>query len=542
MKRDGAYWFDDAAAERAVEFFPRYLRHIDGPMRGDRVELMPWQETEIIRPLFGWKRPHTCGDITRHNEMSCEYGRRRYTELELFIPRKNVKTTICMGIALILLAADDEGGAQIYLAAYDQDQAGLGFNIAASFVDMSPALKRQIKLRRSKYRMWYPPLDSIMWAIPSSALGALGAGAHGVVYDEYETAANDDLDEALASSQGARRQPIMVRAGTAGNTIASPMGRLYQRMRDTIDGVRAQRDDELIVLHEAAAGADWRDVRTWIAANPGYGMSLQPSFVTKQIRKAEEEPVKRADILRFGLNMWPDLSSTWMPLETWDASAGQIVTDADLRDRTCYVGVGISSSRDLAAIALVFPPADDDPTYRVRMRHFLPAATYRARAKSADAPPYEEWINAGALTLFDTPDHDEVLDYDELRAIIGRYAAMFNVDEVVCNPRGAMTFMVDLGNTGQTVVEMPPTYKSMSPALNELERLVGIPDGITHGGDPALRWQMRHLKIRTGPNGEIMPNREATRTSIEGVVALLSAMNRAIVAAGVAEPERWTAS
>lgn len=547
-KRDGIYWYDEDAATDAAEFFPRHLIHIEGPLAGDRVALDPWQKDRVIHPLFGWKRPHTCAkpNVVIGTKLClapaaggdgiCEYGLRRYRELELFIPRKNTKTTLSMGIALILLCADDEMGAQVYLAAFDKDQAGIGYNIAATMVEHSKTLRRKLKVRRSKLRIAYPTTDSFLEAIPSQAAGAQGFNAHGVVYDEYHTAVDDELDDALDGGMAARRQPLLERATTSGRTIASPAGRLYLRAKDVIAGTREARPDELIVLYEAPEGADWHKRETWKVANPGFGRSVQPSFVDKQIRKADEEPSKRADILRYGLNIWPDYTEAELPLEKWDECAGS-VNLKKLEGRSAFVGVGISSSLDMAAVALLFPSTEKGEPVRVVLEHFIPAATVAARERAQDAPPWREWISKGWLHLVD----GEVLDYAQLEQLVQtNYGTRFEIQEIVVNPRGAAQFMSDLMRDEEPVVALTPSFRTMSPAWRELERLV-TKKLLEHGGNAALRFQISKVRLRHGPNDEVAPDRDKSKTNIEGVIAMLAALNRAVVGSAEEEEGAWTA-
>lgn len=525
MKRDGAYWYDEDSAARAIEFSARYLRHVKGPLAGDPLILDPWQRELIFEPLFGWKRGHTHGAKDPCDRAVCEYGLRRYREAELILPRKNTKSTMDAIIVLIGLCADDELGGENYGAAWDQDEAALVFDIAATMVERSKSLRTRLKVRRTKLRIVDPLTDSFYAAIPSDAAGAQGFNAHFVVFDEYHTQRTTELERALDTSQGARRQPLFVRSSTVGQRMDSPCGRLYLRMKDVMAGVRPAREDELMVLFEMPDGMDPFSLEAWKAANPGYGTSLQPSYVEKMIRKAQEEPSERAEIFRYHLNRWADADDAWMPLEIWDASAG-IVDSGRLKGRSCFVGVGISSGVDLAAVALVFPPEEDDEPYNVIMEHYLPEDTMRARVRQPDAPPYQDWVDRGALTLTE----GDVIDYDAIEAdVLTKYGRQFEIEEIACNPRGALQFMQNLQEKDANVIELVPSYKTMSPALSELERLVRT-RAFHHGGNVVLRHQMASLVVRKGPNGERRPDRERSRGNIEGVVALASALNRAIVA------------
>ena len=540
-RRDGDYWFDEAAADRVVEFFARALVHVKGPWAGRPLKLEPWQADEWIRPLFGWKRGHSIAHRRgeRCDPLLCEYGRRRYQAANIILPRKNAKTTVCAGILLVGLCADDEIGGENYCMAGDLDQASdLIFAIAAAMVDKSRVLRRRIQVWRSTNRIVDPRTDSFLQAIPGDWEGALGFSPHVAVMDEHLVQANTKLENAITSGMGARRQPLFIRASTAPKSIDTPTGRLIARIREIKAGLRAAPDDELNLLYEADPKADWRKVKIWKAVNPGYGTSLQPSFVDGQVRKAIDQPTERAEILQYGLNLIPDALESWMPLEQWDA-CGQLIDLEGLRGRDCIVAVSIRSATDLAAVAILFPPATDDEPLRVINEFHLPDALLRAKTTQDDAPPYQEWVERGAVHLVE----GSVLDFAALEAVVlTKYGGRFNVREVTCNPRGAMQFIQDLQNEDANVIELVPTYKTMSPALTELERLVGTgPSALVHDGNPVLRWMWTKCRVRKGTNDEIRPDRDRSLGNIEGVFALASALNRAIVS----EPEEdagWAVS
>jgi phage terminase large subunit-like protein len=109
---DAQFWFDDRAADLACAFFEKYLVHVKGEWAGQAFKLEPWQRDGIIRPLFGWKRR----DADKPEECS-----RRYRTAYIFVPRKCGKSTLAAGIALYLLFADHEHGAEVYSAAADRE-------------------------------------------------------------------------------------------------------------------------------------------------------------------------------------------------------------------------------------------------------------------------------------------------------------------------------------------------------------------------------------------------------------------------------------
>lgn len=533
MKAEDGFWWNQREVDRVIEFYEKALLHVKGPWSGRPFELETWQVDEIIAPLFGWRRGHSIAHSrgAECDPLKCEYGRRRYRALNLVMPRKNGKSMICSGLLIIGLCADGELGGENYCMAGDLDQADdLVFEMVARNAERSAVLKSILQVFRSSSTIVHPDSGSTLKAIPANFEGALGFSPHVSVMDEYLVQANTQLENAITSGSGARRQPVFVRATTAPKTMDSPAGRLITRLREIRDGLRSEPVDELNVLHEAPAKADWRKVKVWKSANPGYGTSLQPAFVDTQIRKAIDEPMERAEILQYGLNIVPDGLESWMPLELWDACAAK-VTRADFLEALsgdgCIVAVGMRSAMDLVAIVAVFPPLKrTDPT-AVLTEFYLPEGVLRKRADVENAPPYQDWIDRGLVHVHDA----DVIDFDELeRVVVSELGRRFQVREVVCNPRGAMQFIQRLQREEENVIEMVPTFKYMSPALSELERLVGIgPKGLLHDGNDVMRWMWRKAKITEGPSKELRPDQQRSLGNIQGVVALASALNRAIV-------------
>ncbi len=513
------FHFDVVAAQRAVDFFAKRLRHVEGRWAGHPFLLEPWQH-EIVWNVFGWKRAD---------------GRRRYTTVYVEIPRKNGKSTFGAGLALKLLTADGEDGAQVYGAAEDRDQAAIIFRIAAAMVRQDRVLRARCEVIDSSKRIIVPGSNSFYRAIPADAEGTHGINAHGVIFDELHTQPNRELYDVLTTSQGARLQPLTVFFTTAGFDRSSICGEEHDRAVKVRDGLI---DDPgyLPLIYAADPEADWTDPKTWRAANPSYdalGVAFQDDLA-RQAERAKESPAFRNTFLRLHLNVWTRQSTTWLPLERWDASAGTVDLDAIARGRRCTIGAWLASSTELAAVVVLFPPEAEGDPYVVHMDTFAPAGRIDALAER-DRLPYRRWVDDGWLTLTE----GDVIDFDAIRLrIVDRYAKRFEVDEIACNPRGAVQFMQQLAAEYLRVTEVLPGFATMSPALNELERLV-LSRRIHHGGNDVLRTMVANLAVRHNPNGDLRPDREGSSGRIEGVTTLLMALGRVITA----DPEvAWTAT
>jgi len=67
----------------------------------------------------------------------------------------------------------------------------------------------------------------------------------------------------------------------------------------------------------------------------------------------------------------------------------------------------------------------------------------------------------------------------------------------------------------------------MSPPTKELMKLV-LEEKIAHGGHPILRWNMDNVFVRTDPAGNIKMDKEKSTEKIDGAVATVMALDRAI--------------
>jgi len=241
------YWFDDAAANRAVDFFEKCLTHGKGEWAGQPLILSPWQADEIIRPLFGWKRKD---------------GTRKYRTAYIQIPRKAGKSTLAAGIANILLFADGEPGAEVYSAAADREQARIVFDMAKGMIEASEPLKKRASVY--KQSIVVPSTASSYKVLSSDAYTKHGFNAHGIVIDEVHALPNRDLWDVLTTSTGARRQPLTVAITTAGYDRHSLCYELYDYAVKVRDGVI---DDPafLPVIYEAGKDDDWKLPATWRA-------------------------------------------------------------------------------------------------------------------------------------------------------------------------------------------------------------------------------------------------------------------------------------
>ena len=499
------YYFDERAAAIAVAFFEKLLVHTKGDWAGGAFKLQPWQRDEIIRPLFGWKRAD---------------GTRRYRRAYIEIPRKNGKSTLCAGIALLLLFADGEAGAEVYSAAADRDQASIVFDSAKTMAEASPQLIKRCKpFKRS---IVVPESNSFYRVLSADAYTKHGLNAHGIVFDELHAQPNRELYDVLNTSTGARKQPMMVMITTAGydrNSICWEQHDVAKRVLEARRiGDAANDDPELFVFIAAAdEGDDWTDESVWAKANPGLGVTVSLDYMRAQCRQAMQTPAYQNTFRRLHLNQWTSQESRWLDMAAWDGCSAVL---PDLRGRVCYGGLDLASTTDIAALALAFPPLRPNEPIWLLLFFWIPKENMIERVRR-DRVAYDLWAQQGLVEA--TPGN--VIDYGYIERRIGELTKLYKLKEIAFDPWNATQVAQNLSNAGVTMIEMRQGMASMAAPTKEFNRLV-LCQGLAHGGNLVLRWMADNVVVKSDAAGNLKPDKGMSRQRIDGIVASIMALDR----------------
>jgi phage terminase large subunit-like protein len=497
------------AADRAVSFISS-LKHSTGEWAGRPFQLMPWQEEEIIRPLFGTLNAN---------------GTRQYRTAYCEVPRKNGKTELGAPVGLYLLVGDEEQGAQVYSAAGDRNQASLVYNAAAPMVRQSTGRWAQrLKIRDSQKRIVYPEANSFYQVLSAEAYSKHGLNAHGILFDELHVQPSRELWDVLTTSVGSRRQPLVFVMTTAGYDRNSIGWEIHDYACKVRDGI-INDPTFLSVIYAAPEDADWTDEDVWTACNPALGEFRSLDEMRTLCKRAQETPALEMTFRRLYLNQWVNSVERWLAIEKWDACNSEV---PDMTGRECYAGLDLSSSIDLTSLVLTFP---NDGFYDVLPMFWIPEDT-AVEAERRDRVPYREWARQGLVKM--TPGN--VVDYGFIRQEIRDLRTKYDLRELAFDRWGANKLIQDLEEdgfaldpkaSGPKLVAFGQGYASMSPPTKELMTLC-LQGKIRHGGHPILRWNADNLVVTQDPAGNLKPDKAKATQKIDGVVAFLMALDRAI--------------
>lgn len=522
----GKYRFDEEKAGRVTSFFPRFCSHSKGDSAGQPFALLDYQSALILRPLFGW--------------VHAESGLRRFRKAYVEIPKKNGKTQLVAGLALYMLLADGEAGAEVYVAAADREQARILFNAAKAMVEANPSLSKRLICYQNQITRRDDP-TAFFKVLSAEAATKHGPNIHCLIIDELHAQPDRDLFETLTRGVIARSQPIILLITTAGDDDESICFEEYEYAKKVLSGTNID-EQHLPVIFEAHPNEDWTDPRVWTQVNPGLGHTIKPASLEVFAREAQNEPRKRNDFLRYHLNRWTGQATAWLPVEWWDAcEAEEIAIDAyqrwsdgvasELTSLPCAAGLDLAQKIDLACFAVTFRRrlekaasqeqqveviADDHGTgpvkklvslnYMVTILPFfwIPEDTMKEREK-ADGVPYTIWKEAGLVTATEgvTIDYDRI--YDDIKTKILPRFPKLKQGGVGYDP----AFGTDIATTlrdkaGMKIKEVLQNYTHMSEPCYIFEALVRA-KRVRHGGHRILRNHIENTAVKMDDARRLRP-------------------------------------
>lgn len=489
--------YSEAHAERAIRFIEK-LRHTKGIWGGQNFKLAPWQK-EVIRKIFG--------------EVD-EYGNRIIRTAYVEIARKNGKSELAAAIALALFFIDGEAGAEIYSAAADRDQAAIVFSVAKHMVIQEPALMRRCKIIDSTKRIVKND-GSFYRVLSSDSHTKHGFNAHGIIFDELHAQPNRDLWDVLTTSQGTRRQPLIFAITTAGYDRNSICYELHEYACKVRDGI-IQDKTFLPVIYSVEESDDWKDEENWKKANPGLGDFRDIEEMRMMFKRAKETPALENTFRRLYLNQWTKQDIRFISIDKWDACDKPFAED-DLKKVPVYAGLDLASTTDIAALVLVGRNGDDVFTLPF---FWIPEDGARERSRK-DRVPYEVWIDHG----FIIPTPGNVIDYGYIKHKILELAQVFDIREIAFDRWGAIQLSTELTDEGLVMVPTGQGMGSMSAPTKELLNMV-LGKQICHNGNPVLRWMCDNMVVKQDANGNIKPDKGSSSEKIDGMVALIMAIDR----------------
>ena len=496
--------YDKKKADRAVTFIEN-LCHTKGKWAGTPFWLLPWQE-QLIRDIFGIVKPD---------------GNRQFRTAFVEICKKVGKSELAAAVALYLLYADNEPSAEVYGAAADRQQASIVFDVAKQMVEMSPALMKRSKLMGATKRIVNYSNAGYYQVLSAEVGGKHGFSVSGLVFDEIHTQPNRQLYDVLTKgSSDARQNPLHFIITTAGNDRHSIAYELHTKAVDILEGRRVDPTFSPVV-YGLKDDEDWEDEANWYKVNPSLGYTVDIERLRDAYREAKQNPADEITFKWLRCNMWVSSTVAWIPDAIYMRGNEPIDMDA-LAGRDCYAGLDLSSTGDITALVLIFPPRDEEEKYVLLPYFWIPEETISRRVK-ANSVPYDIWEKQGYIMSTE----GNVIHYDFIEKFIMDLSEKYHILEIAVDRWNATQMIQNLEGEGFTIVPFGQGFSSMSAPTKEFYRLL-MEGRIIHGGNPVLRWMAGNVVIDTDPAGNIKVTKAKSKEKIDGIVAAIMALDRCI--------------
>ena len=510
---DWKYVFDTRAANRVCQF-NELLPHIkgewarptliNGEMVYPKIKLEDWQ-CFILCVIFGWKNKET--------------GKRRFKRVYIEVPRKNAKSTLSSGVANYMLTADDEPGAEVYSAATTGEQARIVFNDSCTMAQREPSFVARFGVDVGKHSMSVPHTASVFRPLNAEGSTLDGLNIHCAIIDELHAHKKRDLYDVLDSGTGARSQPILWMITTAGSDRS---GICYEQRIHVTKILDKVFDDESFfgIIYTIDEGDDWTDPTTWMKANPNFNVSVMPDDMEEACRKAMSMASAQNGFLTKRLNIWVNADSAWMDMRAWDAAGDAKIKLVDFVGQECIISHDLASKVDIAAKMRLFWRDIDN------IRHYYAFGAYFLNEQAIEDgknSQYSGWARRGLLISTE----GNVTDFGVIEDDFLDDATRFTVAEAPYDPFQATQFSQRMVAAGLPMIEVGQTVKNFSEPMKWLEALV-LQGRFHHDGDPVLTWMVSNVVCHRDAKDNIYPRKDREENKIDGVVALIMCLNRAI--------------
>lgn len=490
---------DGAPAERWCRFLET-LPHVKGIWAAKKQDfkLSNWQIFITVN-LYGWYVVKT--------------ERRRFKEGYIEVPRKNGKTFWFAGLGLGHLTIDNEFGAEVYCGATSAAQANEVFIPARTIVERHNAFREHygIEVNRKSLNI----LEQGSKFQPIIGKPGDGASPSCAIADEYHEHADSDQIDTMITGMGARTNPMMLFITTAGSDMGGPCFEKREDIKQILSG--AVKDDSVFgIIYTIDEDDDWDTIDAQIKANPNYGISIDSEFLEGQLRQARRSALKQVAYKTKHLNVWVGAKAAWMNMLAFQACRKKKLSIEDFKGEECLIAVDLASKIDIADMVVLFPPNDSRETWAAFAYHYLPEDTINESTK------YKAWHAAGWITS--TPG--SVIDFEYIEDDIKALAKEHQVKEIPFDPFQATQFSIRMQACGLPLVEVGATVKNFSEPMKLLEALI-IAKKIEFEFDPVLLWMMGNVVAKLDLKDNIFPNKQRNENKIDGVVAIIMALNRA---------------
>lgn len=515
------YYFNRNEADRVINIVSK-LRHTKGTFSRKHFDIQPYQAF-ILAMIFGW--------------LTNEDHTRRFQKVYLETARKSGKSEFAAAIEIIMAYFDNENGADVYTVATKKEQANYVFKAARI---MLRQLSRDSKKMKSRIKLTATELidlktDSIISRLTADSDSEDGANPHCGVVDEFHAHKDDGIYKVVETGIVGRDNPLILIITTAGfnkegpcylfrETVAKPT--IFGKLKnDRVFALIFTLDPEDIE-GEWVSDIDgqtypaWANPKVWIKANPNIGNTpkLKP-FQGLCESAINEGSSARVHFLTKNLNIWTDSAKAWIKSEVWNRGK-QVIDLEDFRGKKVYLGLDLSTLKDISAITVLIPPQPGVPKWVSKYYFFCPPAKING-VKRSDNVDYRQWSDDGHIIV--TNEHIPTIDYESIKEKILDINQVCRIECLAFDPWNSAEIIRELENKGIRTLAYKQSISWMHPPTKEMERMIEN-NTLIHDENPVMDWMVRNVAIKYDNKGNWQIDKEKSINKVDGPVSHVVAL------------------
>lgn len=495
----GQYVFDEKKANKPIRFIEQFCKHSKGEWAGKPVKLELFQKA-FISALFGF--------------VDKETGLRKYKETLFMVARKNGKSTMLAGIALYMMVADNEPGAEVYSTATKKDQARIVFDETLNMINQSPELRNFLKKRKTD--LYFPLGMAKFQPLGKNSDTLDGLNAHCVIMDELHSVKDRNLYEVMKQSQSARRQPLTVMITTAGTVRECIFDDIYSFACGLIDGT-IHDETFLPIIYELDNSEEWTDPEAWEKANPGLGKIKKVNDIMEKVERAKQNPRDLSGVLCKDFNIRATNSNAWLSFD--DINNEDTFDLESFRGTYAIGGADLSITTDLTCATLLMMDPKTEQRYITQM-YWLPEDNFQKHIQE-DKIPYDIWKDRGLLRLCkgNSISYKDVTEWFlEMVHEHGITPAWIYYDSY-----SAKYWVEEMESYGFKMFRCIQGKKTLSLPMQMMGADLQAKK-INYNNNPILKWCLTNTGTETDRNGNITPVKsQGAKQRIDGVASMLDA-------------------
>ena len=493
------YIFDEKKATRPIEFIEKFCKHSKGEWAGKPVKLELFQKA-FISALFGFVDKNT--------------SFRKYKETLFMVARKNGKSTMLAGIALYMLIADNEPGAEVYSTATKKDQARIIFDETHNMIKQSPELNKFIKKRKSD--LYFPLTMSKFQPLGKNSDTLDGLNSHLVIMDELHSVKDRNCYEVMKQSQSARRQPLFIMITTAGTVRECIFDDMYSYACKIADGTFVD-ETFLPIIYELDSKDEWTDPKAWEKANPGLSTIKKLTDLSEKVERAKNNPKDLSGILTKDFNIRDTVSTAWLSFD--DINNEKTFDLSEFKNCYAIGGADLSITTDLTCATLLMMNKETEERFITQM-YWLPRDNFEKQVQF-DKIPYDKWLQRGILRLC----NGNSINYGDVTAWFLEMVNKYGITPawIYYDSYSAKYWVEEMENNGFIMVRCIQGAKTLSLPMQMLGADLKAKK-INYNNNPILKWCLTNTGVQTDRNGNIVPIKaQSAKQRIDGTASLLDA-------------------